>query len=154
MLARLDRLRARLRRAASLRRDEQRALAEVAGVAALIEIAVRTVPLDRLAPVLGIQLRPVPGGPEVDALDPLSERERLHLEASRRLFAVFHARGPCLRRSLVEGFLLRRRRPVLRIGVRREGDAVAAHAWIDAGPIVTEAPGPGGYRTLRSAAER
>ncbi len=154
MRARLRALRARLARFAALPRAQQRALVEVAGTAAWIEVAVRTVPLDRLAPALGIRLRPTNDGPEGDALDPLSERERLRLEASRRFFGVFHARGPCLRRSLVEGFLLRRRRPVLRIGVRREGDSVAAHAWIDAGQSDSGVAAPGDYRTLRSAAER
>ena len=36
----------------------------------------------------------------------------------------------CLRRGLVTGFFLRRRSPVLRLGLMRDG--VTSHAWVEA----------------------
>ena len=42
-------------------------------------------------------------------------------------------RATCLRQSLVLGWLLRRRRipAELRIGVRKDGDDLQAHAWVE-----------------------
>jgi hypothetical protein len=41
------------------------------------------------------------------------------------------SRGPCLRRALVTGNLLRRLDPALRLGLAGSGDAVFAHAWLE-----------------------
>lgn len=52
------------------------------------------------------------------------------------------ARATCLSRSLLLEALLRQAgyRPVLRIGVRREGSVVSAHAWIEVdGAVVNDA---------------
>jgi len=70
---------------------------------------------------------PGPRGPE-DA-----ERAR----AIARVVGVVAGRGPvhatCLRRALLVSWILRREgiASALRIGVRREGDELLAHAWVE-----------------------
>jgi hypothetical protein len=51
-------------------------------------------------------------------------------------------RGTCLQRSLVLWWLLRRRGldGELRIGVRRVGGRLAAHAWVECGGLALDAP--------------
>lgn len=45
---------------------------------------------------------------------------------------VYGSEQGCLRRSLVLGHLLRSRKPVLRIGVRHDGEVgISAHAWLE-----------------------
>ena len=41
------------------------------------------------------------------------------------------SRGPCLRRTLVLGHLLREHDPALRLGVAGAGDDLNAHAWLE-----------------------
>ncbi len=66
--------------------------------------------------------------------------------------------GACLRQALVAGHFLRRLGPALRIGVAKQGDDLAAHAWIDVGessigfqdsylPLWGEAPAGEGSHT-------
>jgi hypothetical protein len=51
-------------------------------------------------------------------------------------------RGTCLQRSVVLWWLLRRRRlgAELRIGVRRAGGRLAAHAWVECGGLALDGP--------------
>lgn len=103
-------------------------------VIVFVEALVRPVQLDRLARLLGVRLDLTPA-PEVRAKLPLRElpaRARRQIRCARRIALAWpFSDGPCLRESLVIGHLLRRHRPALRIGVRRDGDDVLAHAWLE-----------------------
>jgi len=78
---------------------------------------------------------PVPGP---DDLTSLTERERDVYYAVRFVMARWVYDGTCLRRALTLGWFLRRRRPVLRLGMI-EGDATLAHAWIEVDGLVFNA---------------
>ena len=70
--------------------------------------------------------------------------------------AANHLGSPrCLNRSLaLQAMLLRRHREtVLRLGVRRRGARLEAHAWLERGgaPLPTEIAATRGYRMLRAA---
>jgi hypothetical protein len=45
------------------------------------------------------------------------------------------ADGPCLRQSIVAGHVLRRHRPVLRLGVASPSEGLQAHAWVEVGGV-------------------
>lgn len=69
-----------------------------------------------------------------------AEREREIARLSRRLFGPLAARrSGCYPRSLLVFRFLAEAgaRPVLRIGMRRRGDAIEGHAWVvvDGGPV-------------------
>ena len=54
------------------------------------------------------------------------------MRCTRRVADVWpFSRGPCLRRALVAGHLLRDLDPALRLGVGGSGDKVYAHAWLE-----------------------
>ncbi|MBI4730510.1 MAG: lasso peptide biosynthesis B2 protein [Acidobacteria bacterium] len=106
-----------------------------AAVAVAVEAGLRTLPVPRLARLLGVRLvtdrRAVSAaGEETHTLN-LSDAERRRLRAAQAVLRARPGRGRCLRRALVAGHLLRERRPELRIGVAREGGRVHAHAWIE-----------------------
>lgn len=101
----------------------------------LVEFGIRIVALPALCRRLGFRFEPG-GSVPVSA----SARPALPQEAQQRLRSLWRvsarwpfSKGPCLRRSLVGGRLLRRHDPVLRLGVMRQGDAVVAHAWLEVG---------------------
>lgn len=111
----------------------------------VVELLVRVVELERAARVLGASL----DGPELAGRQLTAEDRR----AVRRAQALGRrwplGRGPCLRETLVIAWMLRRHGPVLRLGVRRDGDAVTAHAWLDvAGQRIGDAHD---YRELHRA---
>jgi transglutaminase superfamily protein len=113
---------------------DQLATFRVLALAAVVEIAVRTLPLPRLARWLGIAL--VPPARSVRPLYSLNETERRQVRAVERVLRRWSiAPGPCLRKALVMGYFLRRHKPVLRIGVMRRNGLVLAHAWLDFGEI-------------------
>ncbi|MDH3716371.1 MAG: lasso peptide biosynthesis B2 protein [Gammaproteobacteria bacterium] len=90
--------------------------------------------------------------------DPIRlDRERADRDVERDRAAVARAAhlvpfGTCLTRALTLWALLRRRgiETVLKVGVRKHGDALAAHAWLesDGVPIVTPAE-VAGYAAFR-----
>jgi hypothetical protein len=79
-------------------------------------------------------LRRPPGGPEPQAMD-AAEAERARALGRIVNAAALRAFGPgqCLTRSLALQWMLRRRgiASQLRIGVRRDGAGLSAHAWIE-----------------------
>jgi hypothetical protein len=102
----------------------------VLAVAVAVEIGLYTLPLPRLARLLGVRLAmdgdalAVPG-----ALPPgIGQQAR----AMHRVLRRWPFGNSCLRRALVLGHLIRRSEPALHIGVRRdETGAILAHAWLE-----------------------
>lgn len=65
-------------------------------------------------------------------LDELPVNAARALRAAHRATLVWpFADGPCLRRALVGGHLLRDLRPVLRLGIGDGSGPVRAHAWLE-----------------------
>lgn len=100
-----------------------------AGLALRVEILLRrNTPLPVITAALG--LSDEPGGHSSGRPPAWKSRERLR--AVNSLFDVWPATGTCLRRSLVQGYLLRELRPVLRVGVRHDASGqLLAHAWVE-----------------------
>ena len=98
-------------------------------VIAAVELLIRWVPLPRLSALLGVRLNLAP----VEA--PAEQLPRRRAVAARPAPVALHAPrrrrrgpsapGPCLRRSLVVGHLLRDQHPALRLGVAGTGDDAA-----------------------------
>ena len=107
----------------------------VAGWMAVAEVGVRLLSLPRLARWMGTPLATGPRSPAGDppSLRP-SERRRVRLAAALGRRWPF-ADGPCLRQALVTGRVLRRHRPVLRIGASLAGAEVTGHAWLEVGSL-------------------
>lgn len=124
---------------------------KVALLACVTELAVRWVPLVRLARLYGVTLA---GGQAPDRPGPVTE---LPPWAVRRLRVVerFMRRWPvdgaCLRQALVAGQRVRALQPELRLGVAKEATGIVAHAWIAVGGTSLD-PTSGRYAELRSAA--
>jgi hypothetical protein len=102
-------------------------------LALAVEIGVRTRPLPSVARLLGCRLR---GTTDPTGRTSLTRSERRRTAAVHILFRHWPFTDPdgaCLRRSLLLGWVLRRRDPVLRIGVARttEPDELTAHAWLE-----------------------
>ena len=110
----------------------------------VVEILIRWVPLPRLARLLGVRLDlepPLPASPVMSAAE-LSEHDRRQLRGARRVADRWPlSKGPCLRRSLVAGHLLRRHDPTIRVGVAGTGDRLQAHAWLEIEGRPLEDPG-------------
>jgi hypothetical protein len=121
----------------SLRRDaaDYVAIVESVAFAVGIELALRLVPFSRLLTLL-------------DRVEPSSSalvRRVAHHRLERFAAAAYRLlplSETCLRKSLVQYALLRRRgaTPALRIGIRKNGPEVAAHAWVEytAGSIASD----------------
>jgi len=110
-----------------------------------VEAGLRTLSLPKLAGLLGLSVREGPGAASEATADDVASSAR----ATDAWLRHWPAEGRCLRRSLVLGAMLRRHRPVLRIGVSLDRGALRAHAWVEvAGRKVAESPS-GGFRALR-----
>ena len=98
----------------------------------LVEAGIRTLTLPRLAGRLGIEVGRAEDVSRTHAVE-FTAREREQVVMVDRLMRRWRlARGPCLRRSLVIGYLLRHHRPTLRIGTQFRG-TFEAHAWLEIG---------------------
>ncbi len=99
-------------------------------VGVVVELGVRLVPLPRVARALGVRLSEtvVPASPPIV----LPRWSKVRLDAAWRITSRWPAgpAGKCLRTSLVAGHRLRRLRPEMVIGVRRQGTTTEAHAWL------------------------
>ena len=103
-------------------------------VLAGVELTIRWVPLPRLGGLLGVGLNLAPARPGAGpvALGELPPRARRQLICTRRVADVWpFSRGPCLRRSLVGGHLIRDLGPAIRIGVADDHGSPIAHAWLE-----------------------
>lgn len=106
----------------------------VMAVLGVVELLIRSVPLPRLSRFLGLRvdLAPVRQQAEPLSATALPLRARRQVRCAARVAAVWpFSKGPCLRRSLVVGHLLRQYDPAVRLGVAGSGDAILAHAWIE-----------------------
>lgn len=105
----------------------------VLALAGLVEVGLRTMQLPRLAGLLGVSLagETNPGGGHDRAMSG-GRQCAVALHSVDRVFRRWPFGDTCLRRALVLGAMLRRRRPVLVIGVKRdETGATLAHAWLE-----------------------
>jgi len=124
------------------------ALVEVVGVLVCVELALRSQPLTRVVRPLGVTLRlsaDPSSEPRADPVSPGLSRDRFRpaevrkVRLARRVVGRWpFGTGPCLRESLVVGHILRRHHPELRLGVAREGQAIAAHAWLEVAGVSLE----------------
>jgi hypothetical protein len=118
-----------------------RLLAEAIVLTPYIELGLRVMPLDRLLMTLGREGR-------VCALDMNLERTARLVDA---LFRQYPLHPSCLKKSLVLFGLARRRGlpAQLRIGVRKDGGALLAHAWVEcAGRTLIPGDGVERYQPL------
>lgn len=108
------------------------ALAHVRAFAVLllVEVGIRSLPLPQLCRLLGIRLRPV-GAPGPPRTTPLPWWGRHGVTATDRLLARWPFGDTCLRRALLVAHILRPLHPVVCLGLRRRGDGVIGHAWIE-----------------------
>jgi hypothetical protein len=130
----VDGLGGHLRRAVRLPPRELVTTVHAVVVLGVVEVLIRWVPLPRLARVLGIRVNLGPTRPDAEQLPVtlLSPRARRELQCTRRVADVWPlSKGPCLRRSLVAGHLLRRHHPAVRLGVAGTGADLVAHAWLE-----------------------
>lgn len=103
-------------------------------ITAVVEALIRWVPLPRLCRLLGVDLDLTPRAVPADqlpigSLPPSTQRQ---LRSTARVLDVWPlGKGPCLRRSLVAGHMLRRHEPAIRIGIAGTGGDIHAHAWLE-----------------------
>jgi hypothetical protein len=99
---------------------------------AVVEVAIRVMPLDRASRMLGVPLNSTdeelpPGSLQLT----LTRTQRGHLRTLEPVAAHWpFSDGPCLRQSLVAGRVLRAHQPVLRLGINLN-DGLQAHAWVE-----------------------
>jgi hypothetical protein len=126
-------------RAERWRRVRPRHVVDVVQVAVLamllggIEVGLRTTRVDRLASLLRVRFR---SGGELRASSddtPFVDGEGRWLRNAARLLRRWPLDATCLRRSLLLGWILRAREPLLVLGVRNEDGVIQAHAWIRLG---------------------
>lgn len=115
-------------------------------VAVFVEIGLRMMPLPRLSRLLGVELRLTSGTEEPGRVSRWHPDAR---DAARYRAACWTLRAwpratsrSCLRRSLVAGCLLRRRRPALQLGVAHVGGTTVAHAWLTIDGAVLDSTAP------------
>jgi hypothetical protein len=104
------------------------------GVLIVVELLIRWVPLPRLSRMLGVgvNLQPARSDTEQLPVGELPARVRRQLRCTRRVADAWpFSRGPCLRRALVGGHLIRGLHPAVRLGVAGSGDTLLAHAWLE-----------------------
>jgi hypothetical protein len=131
---RLSRFLRRIPRVRRLPPKEILTTLRVGVVIVVVEVLVRVLPLPRLSRLLGvpIDLAPRTGSGEQLPLRELPERSRRQLRCTRRVADVWpFSHGPCLRRALVGGHLLRELGPSVRLGLTGSGDELLAHAWLE-----------------------
>lgn len=113
---------------------ERRAALRIVCIAGLVECLLRVWPLARITRALGVAWPHGPLGPMPIAARELSAGEWRTVRSARRVMRHWpFCKGTCLRESLVVGFVLRRHRPQLRLGVTPSAEGFAAHAWLEVG---------------------
>jgi Transglutaminase-like superfamily len=105
-----------------------------AAVLVVVEMLVRWMGLPRLSRLLGVRLNLAPTrlGVERIRVRDLPARSARQVRCTRRVADAWpFSRGPCLRRALVAGHLLRALDPALRLGLVGSGAQLSAHAWLE-----------------------
>ena len=103
-------------------------------VLAVVEATIRWVPLPTLSSGLRcpVDLSPSVGGAAIASSHELGRRARRELRCAQRVADAWPlSHGPCLRRALVGGHLLRRFGTRVRLGTYDDGGSLAAHAWLE-----------------------
>jgi hypothetical protein len=105
-----------------------------AAVLVVVELLIRWVPLPRLSRMLGVRVNLQPGRADAERVrvDELPAHARRQLAYTWKVADAWpFSRGPCLRRALVGGHLIRDLHPAVRLGVAGVGDTLMAHAWLE-----------------------
>lgn len=108
----------------------------VAALMAVVEVLVRRTSLPRVASLLRVRLDLHPSTSTIEPLDlsELSAVARRQVTCTNRVADAWpFSDGPCLRRTLVAGRLLRSEDPAIRIGLRDASAGLTAHAWLELG---------------------
>jgi len=103
-------------------------------VLAVVEVLIRFVPLPDLTRLLGVRLSldPASDEPQQFAAGELPEPVRRQLRCTGRVADHWRlSKGPCLRRALVAGHLLRDLEPAVCLGVGGDSNSLLAHAWLE-----------------------
>jgi hypothetical protein len=130
-VARMHRYRALL---ASVRPRDAVQLLILAGLLVVIEIGLRATRVDRVARRLHISFLSTDNDHhDNDNAPTLTADERRWTNNAWRLMRHWPLDTTCLRRSMVFGWILRRRDPVLVLGIQQADSGVLAHAWIRVG---------------------
>lgn len=122
-----------------------------AALALAVETSLRTSTLPKTARRFGSRLALDPG--EAEGGDPrldLTPRELEALAVARQVLTRGPFNGTCLRQALLQGHLLRRRHPVLRVGVAKVDGAVTAHAWLEVAGAPLDPSGASAFEPLRT----
>ncbi|MEM7482288.1 MAG: lasso peptide biosynthesis B2 protein [Acidobacteriota bacterium] len=138
-------MRSRLETALTMSRRQWAVLIRAWFVLTVISISLRCVPLPTLRNFLR-RCSPLEGSPAMSG----AEVRRLVTRAGR----LHPARVVCLQRSLCLEYLLRRQGTLadFRLGVRRSGDSIEAHAWVELnGEPLGEQSAPSSFRCLEMA---
>jgi hypothetical protein len=104
---------------------------------AVVELGVRTMPLPKLAHLLGVPLSvETSAGGDADGRAPAPLVSGSFRRRQLRVLAkvVPHwpfCDGACLREALVAGRILRRQGPALRLGAATADGDLVAHAWVE-----------------------
>lgn len=123
----------------------------VAGLTLLLaEVGLRTTDIRRVTSwfrvPLSLEGRPAAANGDIDSL---TARERRRIRQVEWVLARWLYPNTCLRRSLLVGFFLRSKGPVLRLGLLDDGET--AHAWVEAeGRSYWSVPGLSPFVELRS----
>jgi hypothetical protein len=125
----------RVRKLAVLRPLDLVQIPVLAGLLLAIEAGLRSTRVDKVARVVGVRFLPTDEAEHADLPEPLSPAERRWTNNAARLVRRWPLAATCLRRSLLLGWILRKRQPTLTLGVRSENGVVQAHAWIRLGSI-------------------
>ncbi|HKY49569.1 MAG TPA: lasso peptide biosynthesis B2 protein [Acidimicrobiia bacterium] len=130
---------------------DQLTLARMLGLAAIVEVGLRTVGLPRLATALGVKLNWAREPSSPPGIPPsLREADRRNVTFVLRVMRHWpFAEGTCLRQSIILGRVLKDHAPLLRIGVQGRGGDIVAHAWIELDGVAMG--GEDGYLPLWSA---
>ena len=124
--------------------SQARASVTAFAVACVTEVGLRTLPLPRLARLMGAPLAVADAGQEPAQMpsggSPLkvSPRQRRQVRTALRLLKRWPLGDTCLRQALVCGFLLRDRHPALHVGVAKRDGEVRAHAWLTVGDSILD----------------
>ena len=142
-----------IRRLRAVPAREWPAIAAVAGLAGVVEVGLRLLPLTRLAGLLGVPVdttsRTTSPSAVAHAEPPAWVRRRVR--TTGRVMRHWPPGTTCLRHALVLGHRLRRLGPVLRIGVARIDGEVQAHAWLEIdGRILDPNGAAGAYQALEA----
>lgn len=98
---------------------------------AVIEVLLRTSDLPTTCRLLCIDLDVTSAAAPGTATALLPANTRPALRAAQVVLARWPFGDTCLRRCLLLGHRFRALRPVLRIGVQRDGNGFGAHAWLE-----------------------